>query len=226
MSNENKFAIFRVAKLKQGRGGGSLLKSWRHLEKHQESAEISHPELTPYNKYMVNPKVAEKGISRSIRDIIAQHNKVSTKKLRSDASIGAEMLFSYSQPEGTVFDPEYVEQFEKKTLDFIKKEFPCFKPLVIARHCDESSVHWHVIGFCIDKDKKISVAKCLGGPQELSKHQDAFAQEVSFLGLKRGISKKTTGNKHQNKKQWERNQTLADIEAQAKKSLEEIDLLR
>jgi len=207
----DKFAIFRMAKLKQGRGAGSFIKAWRHLEKHTESAEISRPDLTEYNKYSVNPKVAKKGISRQIRDTIAQHNKVSTKKLRSDASIGAELLFSYSQDKGEPFNLEYIEQFEKQVKEFIKNEFPDFKPVAFARHCDESSVHWHVLGFCVDKEQKISVAKSLGGPQECVKHQDVFAQCVSFLGLKRGISKKVTGKKHTTKAQKQRQESLEEL---------------
>lgn len=204
----DKFAIFRMAKLKQGRGAGSFIKAWRHLEKHQESAEISRPDLTEYNKYSVNPKIANKGISRQIRDTIAQHNKVSAKKFRSDAAIGAELLFSYSQDKGEPFNLEYIEQFEKQVKEFIKNEFPDFKPVAFARHCDESSVHWHVLGFCVDSEKKISVAKCLGGPQECKGHQTSFAKCVSFLGLKRGIPKETTHRQHTTKAQKQRQESL------------------
>ena len=67
---QNSFAIFRVQKLKQGRAKGSFARSWRHLERHTQSAKISHPELSQYNMYKVHPKVAQNGIKKVIGDII------------------------------------------------------------------------------------------------------------------------------------------------------------
>lgn len=213
------FAIFRCEKLKQGRAKGSFARSWRHLEKHAHSAVISHPELSQYNLYKVHPKVAEKGIKSLVSDIIEQHNKASNKKLRSDASIGAELLFSYSPH--IPFSLRFIEQYEKAMLDYIKAEFPNFKMLSIARHCDEQSVHWHVIGVCLDNEKKICTKKVLGGPAEMRKHQDNFAAKVAHLGLKRGIPKRLTKRRHTTKTEWERRK---EIERQAQKALDEIGL--
>ena len=214
------FAIFRCAKLKQGRAKGSFSTSWRHLEKHKESAVISHPELSKYNSYRVNRKVVENGIKKVMSDIIKKHNEVSTKKLRSDASIGCEMIFSYSPH--LPFDLSFIESYEKDIIDFIKSEFPDFKPLCIARHCDELSVHWHVVGVCIDNEKKICVKNTLGGPADMRKHQTTFAEKVAHLGLHRGISKKLNHNKkHTTKSEWER---LKEIDRLAQKALEDIGL--
>lgn len=215
----NAFGIFRVAKLKQGRAKGSFMSSWRHLEKHKESAEISHPELTKYNIYKVHNKVAEKGIKTVLKDITEQHNEASAKKLRKDASIGVEMIFSYSPI--VPFSEPFIIEYEKAMIDFIKSEFPNYKMMCIARHCDESSIHWHVIGCCIDDDKKICTKATLGGPAEMREHQDHFAAKVAHLGLKRGIPKKQTHRQHTTKTEWERRKY---IELQAQKALEEIDL--
>lgn len=216
---QNSFAILRVQKLKQGRAKGSFATSWRHLEKHAHSAEISHPELSQYNLYKVHPKVAEKGIKTVMSDIVEQHNKVSNKKLRSDAALGVEMVFSYSPC--VPFSLPFIEQYEKAMLDYIKNEFPDFKMMCIARHCDENSVHWHVIGVCLDNEKKICTKKVLGGPPEMRQHQDNFAARVAHLGLKRGIPKKLTKRKHTTKTEWERRK---EIERQAQKALDEIGL--
>lgn len=213
------FGIFRVQKLKQGRAKGSFARSWRHLEEHLHSAEISHPELSQYNMYKTHPKVAEKGIKAVLNDIIEHHNKVSKKRLRSDASIGCEMLFSYSPH--IPFSLPFIAQYEKAMLDYIKAEFPDFKMLSIARHCDENSIHWHVVGVCLDNEKKICTKKTLGGPPEMRKHQDNFAAKVAHLGLKRGIPKRITRRRHTTKTEWERRK---EIERQAQKALDEIGL--
>ena len=221
MSNTEKipFGIFRVQKLKQGRGKGSFSRSWRHLEQHSKSAEISHPELSQYNMYKTAKKVAEKGIKSLMSGIIDDHNKASKKKLRSDASIGAEMVFSYSPH--IPFSLPFIAQYEKAMLDYIKTEFPDFKMLSIARHCDENSIHWHVVGVCLDEQKKICTKKTLGGPAEMRQHQDNFAAKVAHLGLKRGIPKRITKRRHTTKTEWERRQA---IERAAQKALDEIGL--
>lgn len=213
------FGIFRVQKLKQGRAKGSFATSWRHLEKHSKSAEISHPELSQHNLYKVNNKVAHNGIKSLLSDIIEQHNKASNKKLRSDASIGCEMIFSYSPH--VPFSVSFIERYQKAMFEFIKSEFPDFKALAIARHCDESSVHWHVVGVCLDEQKKICTKKVLGGPAEMRQHQDNFAAKVAPLGLKRGIPKRLTKRRHTTKTEWER---LKAIERDAQKALDEIGL--
>jgi hypothetical protein len=220
MSDKIPFAIFRCAKLKQGRAKGSFATSWRHLEKHKESAEISHPELSQYNLYKVHPKVAENGIKKVLSDIIKHHNDASTKKLRCDAALGVEMLFSYSPC--VPFSLPFIEQYEKAMLDFIKSNYPDFKMMCIARHCDESSIHWHIVGVCLDEQKKICTKKVLGGPAEMRQAQSDFAAKVAHLGLKRGIPKKLNKNRrHTTKTEWQRRK---EIERQAQKVLDEIGL--
>lgn len=216
---QKSFGIFRVEKLKQGRAKGSFARSWKHLEKHKDVADISHPELSQFNMYKIHPKVEKEGIKKVISDIIKTHNQVSTKKLRSDASIGCEMLFSYSPH--IPFDISFIKAFEKDMLAFVSSEFPNFKMLSIARHCDENSIHWHVVGVCLDNEKKICTKKVLGGPAEMRAHQDNFATKVAHLGLSRGIPKKQTHRRHTTKTQWQR---LKEIEREAQKALEDIGL--
>lgn len=203
-----KYAIFRVAKLKQGRAAGGFARSWRHLENHEKTATISHPEWSQYNKTAISEKVRQRGISAYLRDIIKQHNKVSAKKLRSDAAIGAEMLFSYSQKDDngkpTPLDLDFVEKYEKRMIAFVKQRFGDFRVLRLDRHVDEESVHWHLVGVCLNKDRRINTKSVLGGPYELRAHQTAFAECVKDLGLVRGISKELTKAKHISKDKYNR----------------------
>jgi hypothetical protein len=218
-TTQTAYAIFRCEKLKQGRASGSFEKSWKHLEKHQESAEISHPELTRYNKTLIHKTVRE-DYKPLIKQMIKNHNDASKKKLRSDASIGVEMVFSYSPH--LPFNIKYIEQFEKEVLSFVSNNFKDFKLLRMDRHCDESSVHWHCVGVCINKDRKICNKATLGEREDLSRHQTAFASQVAYLGLSRGIPKKETKRKHTTKREWVRKQ----IEKEAQQALHDIGLDR
>ena len=213
----NNFVIFRCAKLKQGNSSKSLNKAWRHLEKHTQSAEISHPELSQQNMTYYSKAVQKSGHHKIIKNAIALHNKNSTKKLRTDAAIGVEMIFSFSPSAVGSFS---ISDYEKHLMLFIKKEFPTFQILRIDRHMDESSIHWHVLGIPF-KDRErvlISAKSMLGGPEEMRQHQTHIANEMESLGLVRGISKKYTKNIHRSKSDWlrdsivkESHQALKDI---------------
>ncbi len=222
-----KYAIFRVAKLKQGRAAGGFARSWRHLQNHEKTATISHPELSQYNKTSVSEKVEQRGISAVLRDIIKHHNKVSAKKLRSDAAIGAEMLFSYSQKDDNgnpiPFDLNFVEDYEKRLCNFVSERFADFRVLRIDRHCDEESVHWHLVGVCVNKNHRINTKSVLGGPYELRAHQTAFAKCVADLGLVRGISKELTKAKHISKDKYNRKKYVERLsKEEAKKLIEDV----
>ena len=210
------FAIFRVAKLYRGRGAGSLSRSWRHLEEHGHSAEISHPERSKHNSTVVNPYVERKGLTEATRAVVEAHKKASGRALRKDASIAAEMIFTFSPRS---YDEQYNALFRVAVLNYIKSEFPQFQLWRLDAHADEKTYHIHAIGVFRDEQKKICTKIGLGGPAEMRQHQDKFAEAVKHLGLARGISKKVTKAKHKTKGEWLR---LKEIEAEAKKALEDI----
>ena len=194
------FGIFRVQKLSQGRAGGSLATSWKHQARHDEVADISHPERTHLNYTKVSPTCEGLTPSQIAKKILGKHQQATGRKYRSDGSVAVEMLFSHS-PGADV----NMKEFENRIFNFIKSEFPSMKLLRVDRHCDESSDHWHVIG-TMTQNGRITIAKDLGGPAEFRKHQDRFAEFVADLGLKRGIPKSKTGKRHRTKMQWEQQQ--------------------
>lgn len=200
MSN---FAIFRCAKLKRGsRGAGTFGKALRHLSNHSKSAEISRGNLSRFNVFKAAGDYSH--IMEISKQYEAEHNKHSTRAMRSDASIAVELLFSYSPtPENQ--SPEYAKKFEAVLLDFCKKELPHLHIVVVARHMDEASNHWHIIGLPYDKDLcRYSAKHCLGGPKEMQHLQSRFAEYVSHLGLQRGISKTITKSTHKTKQEHNR----------------------
>ena len=200
MSN---FAIFRCAKLKRGsRGAGTFGKALRHLAHHSKSAEISRGNLSRFNVFKAAGDYSH--IMEISKRYEAEHNKHSTRAMRSDASIAVELLFSYSPtPENQ--SPEYAKKFEAVLLDFCKKELPHLHIVAVARHMDEASNHWHIIGLPYDKDLcRYSAKHCLGGPKEMQHLQSRFAEYVSHLGLQRGISKTITKSTHKTKQEHNR----------------------
>lgn len=218
------YVIFRMQKLKRGSGGGSLSRAIKHLERHAVSAEISHPERTAENAMKIRPEFSCSRLPATMKKVLDTHRKATGKALRKDAAVAVEMLFSYSP------DTEGIshEEYEKRLLSFVKKNFPCIQIVAMARHCDEESVHWHLIAIPY-KDKEhtvISARNALGGPQDLQRYQSAIADEMADLGLKRGISKRITKSTHKTKAEHNRQQIARQKETQkeAQKALLEIDL--
>ena len=207
---QQNFIIFRAAKLKQGRGSGTLAQAWRHLSNHDRITQISRPELSYLNRSQVLPEIEQVGgINAYKRMLITQHNKVSARKLRSDAAIAVEFLFSFSpnvMPDKP--DLEYLKRYEEKLLEFVKAEFPDIKILRFDRHADELSMHYHVIATHTDEKGKIDIKKMLGGPAEFRQHQDRVAEFFSSLGLHRGIPKKITKTRHKTALKWWSKQNL------------------
>jgi len=175
--------------------------------------------MTEYNFTHIAKKIENEGISASLKGIIKNHNENAGRQLRKDASIGVEMIFSYSP--SVPFSAPFVKEYQKCIFSFLKKEFPQFRLMRLDLHCDENSVHWHVVGVCLDNQKKICTRQTLGGPAEMRKHQDNFALEVAHLGLSRGIPKKQTHRRHETKNEWQRR---LEIQKEAQRALDDIGL--
>ncbi len=216
------FAIFRAAKLKQGRGNGSFARSWRHLENHDEVGLKMHPERAEHNHASIHPRVRKNGLKAVLDGIKKKHNEVSPRALRKDAPIGVELLFSYSQKDANgnelPFDLQFIERYEDAMARAIKEHLPTFKVLRIDRHCDEESVHWHIIGTCIDERGRICIKDTLGSPNNMARLQTAFAKSFEHLGLRRGIPKPALAEeeqrRHTTKREWLRLQAMNREERQ------------
>lgn len=206
MSN---YAIFRVSKLKQGYGKNSIGRAWRHLTKHSECAEISRPERTHLNQ----TKVFCSDYRAEVRQIIAKHNEVAKKKLRSDASIGFECVFTYSPEMEGKISPQ---DFYNRIMKFYDKNFRPLGavPLLVQFDADETVSHFHIISIC-SKDDKINVSEVLGNRSHLSDLQTDFALMCKDIGL-------TRGNRYTGQKNKPKHTTLKQHKA---KQLQDIDRL-
>lgn len=197
------YAIFRAAKLKRGsRGAGTFGKALRHLERHSESAEISRREMTRHNYFKSAGSYSD--IMKISKRYEEEHNKHSTRSMRKDASIGVELLFSFSANKENQ-SVDYMKKFEAVVLDFVRKELPNLQIVAVARHMDEASNHLHIIALPYDKELcRYSAKWCLGGPKEMQRLQTEFANHCKSLGLERGISKTITGSTHKTKREHNR----------------------
>lgn len=175
------YAVYRVRKLFRGKGKNSAGVCVRHLDRHEQSADISHPEYSEYNETEkhYNGKVWD-----TINKALERHRETTGKELRADASVAVEMVFSYS-PEADIDDND----FDERVKQFIASEFPSMQILRIDYHADETTSHWHMVGIPTTKDGRISAKEVLGGPAEFRQHQTNFAQMVADLGLERGVPK-------------------------------------
>lgn len=214
------FAIFRVAKLKRGVGKGGLSCAFRHLQNHDKTAEIAHKEFSNLNVFQTF-KGGYSTIKKKLNSYIKQHNeqaKTDTKRraLRSDASVAIEFIFSYSKTEHNQ-TLQFAKEYEQRLIAFIKKEMPTVEVVAFARHADEESFHWHVIGIPFDKSKKkLSSRDTLGNKKDMSELQTKFAEYVKDLGLKRGIPKEITKKNHTTKQEHNRIMVLAAEEYRTK----------
>lgn len=181
MSETKNFVVFRVAKLYGGRGRGSAKQTERHLDRHTESADISHPENSQYNDIEKNYKGK---LQDEINKAIARTEEIDGRHFRKDAAVAVEMVFSYS-PEADIDDNEYDEVLRQ----FLKTEFPRMDIMRIDYHADEATSHWHVVGIPYDEKGRLSAAAVLGGPKQMRQHQTNFAKVCEPLGLRRGIPK-------------------------------------
>ena len=180
---EKAFAIFRARKLTKGsRGKNSVGVCLKHLENHLQSADISHPERMDENdtyKFVDDEK-------KAIEEAIVQHNQISKRAIRKDASVASEFIFTYSPEMESVIDDN---EFEERMFAFIQSEFPYAQLLRMDYHATESTPHWHILILNTTEQGKISSKDVLGGPTDFRSHQDSFANYVADLGLQRGIPK-------------------------------------
>lgn len=183
------YAIFRVAKLQRGYGKQSIGRAIRHLDKHLESADISRPERVDFDK----SKIFYDDYRTEIKKAIDEHNAVSRKSLRRDASVALEFVFTFSPEMESKIN---TNDFYKCIRQFFSEEFATCKVLRIDFHASESVNHFHVLALPTCKDNKLSSRQFLGDRTRMSQLQDRFAELCAGIGLKRGLKRSGKDKPH------------------------------
>lgn len=217
-----KYAIQRMQKQNHAK----TLREIRHLDRHEQCAIITRPELSDQNATIFAKEVQDsKGMRNYIKAAIKHHNEVVDKqnaaliednpfidrrKLGKHFNEGkaaetVELLFSFSN--------EMEDQIDKREFihccrSFIKEQFPTVKFLRADIHADETTWHIHWTILPTTRDGRLSAKEVLGGPEQFRQYQTAFADKVQHFGLERGIPKQFTKLRH--KTTWQHWNQLAD----------------
>ena len=201
MADKNNFSILRLAPLAtKATGKGSLGQSLRHIDKHEQSADISRPELSYLNHDFCKDTPTYKECVKIGAEFREKHNKAvdewnSThdKPKKRHLKEGSVQFF-----EGVAtFSPDMekrlsVEEWAKETVRFIKKEYKdrgC-RVLRCVIHRDEETAHIHFIIATYDNEKQNCTFRNIAdGREGLSKLQDRYADTMQRFGLMRGYSR-------------------------------------
>lgn len=109
-------------------------------------------------------------------------------------------------------DKRQLEQWKKKTMDFVKETYGAENIALAVLHKDETTDHMHVIIKPINpKTKKLGAGWLFDGRDKMQAYQDKYHLAVGNLGFSRGV--KGSRAKHQTIKQFYRKIAQAEIEA-------------
>ena len=196
------FCIFRTEKLQtHGRGARTLSQSLRHLDKHEMSADISHPELSHMNRSMVRTNWSFKIIAAKLdkarafyNSEVDKFNATRTEKEKPKRHLQKRAAQAF---EGILtFSPEMAEKVDIDTWvqanrKFLEKEFiakGCV-PLRFELHMDEETPHLHFVFATIGRENLFMAKDILGSRGDLSRLQDRYAEAMKQFDLKRGHSR-------------------------------------
>jgi hypothetical protein len=109
-------------------------------------------------------------------------------------------------------DKRQLEQWKKKTMDFVRETYGAENIALAVLHKDETTEHMHVIIKPINpKTKKLGAGWLFDGRDKMQAYQDKYQLAVGNLGFSRGV--KGSRAKHQTIKQFYRKIAQAEIEA-------------
>lgn len=195
-----RYAIIRIEKLQtHGRGKGTLSKSLGHLDRHGQSQDLAHPELSHLNRSFAPQRPTFKQVAKKLDKYRAEYDKAvdeynkanPTKKrrhMKKEAAQAFEVVMTFSPDMvGRISIDEWAEQNGR----FLKKEFNrlgCY-PVRIELHMDEETPHLHAVMMCSGRGGNFIARDVLGGRGALCELQDRYADEMKHFGLERGVSR-------------------------------------
>lgn len=136
------------------------------------------------------PPEVIKGLSKSGEVIAKLTELVKAARARKQAwranNIAMlDMIFTYSH--GAIKSKEDQDNYFKKCIEWVEKEWPTCVILSAAIHRDETTPHMQVLVAPIDQKGHFNAKKLVGGPAQYSMRQDSFWENCSKqFGLERG----------------------------------------
>ncbi len=188
----------RFAKIKmQG-----LAKAERH---HRNRSHLKNRENPQNEKNNIVWNREGKTLNQLIREIKKEQEKRTGKKVRKDANVCVEFVFTFSKyknpeaKEGEKEKSEFMRRFEsdadfrkrwiKQNQEFLKSIFGAKNVLKFCVEFDEETPHIHAFVCPRDKKGNISFKSYVGNKHDIERMQDKYYGYMESLGLERGIRK-------------------------------------
>lgn len=185
--SEPNYAIMRLEKI---HSKNSYIGKMKHAMERKSLRHRSHPELEHLNFRQFGPNFRDCNSLAECHEKMMQ--KVSGKKVRTDAVIGFELVLSASNLSDLSYN-EY-KKWANTCVKWIKKEFGDEFIYFIQGDFDESNPHLHAfVGACYYNQKlqcyRVSGKHFTKDAERMSQLQDSFANDMEEFGLERGIKK-------------------------------------
>lgn len=109
------------------------------------------------------------------------------QRWRKDQVTAIDMLITASPDDARRLGPDGMRQYLADGLKWVQQRWPTWRVLAAAVHLDETTPHLQIIAAPTDQDGRFRGSQALGGPSDMSKHQDEFHAAVGArYGLLRG----------------------------------------
>ena len=203
MSDKN-FCFMRFQKIKmQG-----LAKAERHHRNRSELKHREHPEKEKMNAIWSREN---KTLNQLCRAIKKEQESRTGKKLRKDANICIEFVFTFSQWKNSDAEfkekSEFMKKFEndaeirKKWIDankaFLKRMFGSKNVLKFCIEYDEETPHIHAFVCPKDEKENVNFKSYVSNKHDIERMQDLYFEFMKSFGLERGIRKEVSKAFHQ-----------------------------
>lgn len=178
--------MYAIMRNKKHKIGGGLAAALQHMYRERETPNSDASVKNLDAKVAKNTRESLQLLHSEIK----KSQDETTRKMRKDAVVAVEYLFTAS-PE--FFDPrddKKIQEFTSAVSKFLSETYEDGVIIAASVHLDETTPHVSVFITPTTKNDKnqltFNARKFLGGKKLLSEQQDKFFEAVRHLGLKRG----------------------------------------
>ena len=192
--SEGNYCIMRAEKITTTK---ALDAAYRHVYRKDcplnADPEKSHRNI--YDIHQLNDDGTQMSYMDSFRRRIHQLPYYQDHKIRSNAVLGIDILFSYSKSAEGTFDEQAWMEKNAKWLNDTFSVAPDGRSNVISvvYHEDEHSFHGHAYVIPIDERGRLNCRRFMNGT--LGQYQSSYAKEMEEFGLDRGIEGSTADHR-------------------------------
>lgn len=183
MADKN-YSILKIEKLNRKKTQDIKMRC-EHVNR-KDYAENVNGELSQYNRCVVGEVDADwfKLFKDRFKEL-DYYKQSDSRKLRSDAVIGLEVVVSMSHD----FVPNVdIDEWCEANTEWMKEHFGEKNVLHgVLHYLDEATPHIHYFITPVDEEGKFDAKNIMGGRQEYSERQTEYAKAMEKFGLRRGM---------------------------------------